>query len=475
MEPPTGSVTETKDRLADREALLRFQLDALKDEITQLKKERYELTYTASWELVRHLFWLEKKIVGTALKLASIVAAVLPKGERARAPTEAKEDASEAISDRVLVDLTGTVARDMGTGIERVVKQLSHALIQADPERCVPVRCLEGRLFECRVQKGGSILTTGQEIGIRRGDQFLILSDAWNHPADYADILNEIDRRSARIVVVIHDVIPEIYPAVCHEKTVALFRPWLRDVLARARGALCVSQSTARELAALVARERFPHRADLRIGWFHNASDFAPRPDAHARPHIERAVMGASRLFLCVGTLEPRKGHVIAIRAFERLWAQGETMRLVLVGKRGWCEHALVARIREHSEFGRLLFWFDDVDDAELSFLYAHMSALIYPSFAEGFGLPLIEAARFGKPAVCSDIPIFREIGRDGALYFHVNDPVALADCVLRWDAGLSKADPARVLGSSWSDAARRILDALVEDRWAGPLPHCDG
>ena len=65
-----------------------------------------------------------------------------------------------------------------------------------------------------------------------------------------------------------------------------------------------------------------------------------------------------------------------------------------------------------------------------LSFLYDHAAALIFPSYAEGFGLPIVEAARRGRPVICSDIPVFREVGRAGALYFRVNDAKALAETI---------------------------------------------
>ncbi len=78
----------------------------------------------------------------------------------------------------------------------------------------------------------------------------------------------------------------------------------------------------------------------------------------------------------------------------------------------------------------------------------------------------MIEAARCGKPVFCSDIPVFREVGRDGALYFRVNDPAALADAIRGWEAGVLQAHPDRVLSASWADAASRILDAIRKDRW---------
>lgn len=454
---------DASSRLAEQEGLLAHQLQYLYAEVLQLKKERYEIIYTASWLVVRPLLRLEEALAGFARRLFSAAPAPATTGA---ASAEAGETRA-AEPRRILIDVTGTVERDMGTGIERVAKDLSNALLAADPAHCLLVRCDKGRLLECVAPIGAKDRAGDKELAVEPGDQLLILADAWNYPQAYAGVFDAVHASGGRVIVCVHDVIPELFPAVCHERTVALFGAWLRDILPSADGVLTISRASGADLRALIEDKNLAHRPGLSIGWFHNASHFAPNPTAKAREKIAKVVQDHAPVFLCVGTLEPRKGHLVALDAFERLWAQGHPARLVFVGRRGWFDYRLVARITTHPEFGRRLFWFDDVDDAELAFLYAHMSALVFPSFAEGFGLPVIEASRCGKPVFCSDIPVFREIGRDGAIYFALNDPAALADAIRRWEAGLAPAHPERVLGSSWADAAWRILDAIKRNHWA--------
>ena len=121
--------------------------------------------------------------------------------------------------------------------------------------------------------------------------------------------------------------------------------------------------------------------------------------------------------------------------------------------------------------FGRRLFWFDAASDTDLAFAYDHCAAALAPSYAEGFGLPIAEAAWRGKPALCSDIPVFREIGRDGALYFPVNDALALAALIGDFSAGRASPDPARVVRPTWREAALRIVEVIVRDDWMQTLP----
>ncbi len=451
--------------LVERERLLEHQLQYLYAEVLQLKKERYEIIYTASWLIVRPLLRLEEALSRFARGLFPFLyASAAEQGVAPAFPATAQTRAVEPR--RLLIDVTGTVERDMGTGIERVVKDLSDALLAADSANCLLVRCEKGLLLECKAPIGAKNRERDTALVIEPGDQFLILADAWNYPQAYSGVFDAVHAAGGRVIVCVHDVIPELFPAACHERTVALFGPWLRDILLNADGVLTVSRASGADLVALFEEKNIAHRPGLCVGWFHNASRFEPRPDLQARDKVADVLRGKGPLFLCVGTLEPRKGHLVALEAFERLWAQGDPARLLFVGRRGWFDYALVARISAHAELGRRLFWFDDVNDDELAFLYAHMSALICPSFAEGFGLPVIEASRCGKPVFCSDIPVFREIGRDGPVYFALNDAAALADAIGGWREGRLQAHPERVLSSSWADAAARILDAVKRNQW---------
>jgi glycosyltransferase involved in cell wall biosynthesis len=463
-QPSEAGGLDAPSRFAEQERLLGHQLRYLYAEVLQLKKERYEIVYTASWLVVRPLLRLEQALGAFIRRLFPPATAV---SEAPAVPGPAVDgDTRAAEPRRILIDVTGTVERDMGTGIERVAKELSAALLAADPDHCLLARCDRGRLLRCVAPIGAKGREQDVELAIEPGDQFLILADAWNYPRAYAGVFDAVHAGGGRVIVCVHDVIPQLYPAACHERTVELFGPWLQDVLLGADGVLTVSRASGSDLVGLVEDRKLAHRKGLSIGSFHNASRFGPRGDATPREKVRQATREDAPVFLCVGTLEPRKGHLVALEAFEQLWAQGHGGRLIFVGRRGWFDYALVARITAHPQFGGRLFWFDDVDDAELAYLYGRMDALLCPSFAEGFGLPVIEAARCGKPVFCSDIPVFREVGRDGALYFRVNDPAALADAIRGWEAGVLQAHPDRVLSASWADAASRILDAIRKDRW---------
>jgi alpha-1,2-rhamnosyltransferase len=164
-------------------------------------------------------------------------------------------------------------------------------------------------------------------------------------------------------------------------------------------------------------------------------------------------------------TVEPRKNHALLLDTFEHLWADGIDARLLIFGRLGWRSDALARRMREHVQSGRLLVWFEAGADVELDYAYRHVSALIFASRCEGFGLPLVEAMHYGLPVFASDIDVFHEIGGDYPTYFSLDDPRAL-DAVLRQRLELvASIPPGRAPARewlSWADSARMLLEKVT-------------
>jgi glycosyltransferase involved in cell wall biosynthesis len=473
---------------ADREKIrLRdYQLDYLRAELLHLTHERYRLTYSVSGHIYRFLRPIEQRLADMGAALGARLRPPVPPTRPPThpptrpapvAPTPAlREPARSLPARRLLIDVTGTVKRDAGTGIQRVVKEVARA-VHSGATYDIPVfavRCEAGRLMTANAftaALGGAASGADAEIAVEPGDRLLTLSDSWNAFEELAPVIDRIRAGGGEIVACIFDMIPELYPHACHEVTVPRYRAWLRKALLECDAFLAISRTVAEELADHVAVESLPHRPGLRIGWFHCGADLAAPADPAPREKIAAAATGTAPIFLMVGTIEPRKGHRVALRAFDRLWGAGVDARFIVVGRRGWFEEAIVAQMRGHAEFGKRLFWFDDVEDGELSYLYDQAAALLLPSFAEGFGLPIVEAALRGRAVICSDIPVFREVGRAGAHYFRVNDPEALAGAMRDFLSGRAKADPTLVLHVSWARAARRIVDVVAREDWLRRLP----
>jgi glycosyltransferase involved in cell wall biosynthesis len=117
-------------------------------------------------------------------------------------------------------------------------------------------------------------------------------------------------------------------------------------------------------------------------------------------------------------------------------------INLVIVGKEGWTDLPVSARrdipltlklLRNHPELNRHLYWLEGISDEYLDKIYAASMCLIAASYGEGFGLPLIEAARHNLPIIARDIPVFREVAGDHAYYFNSPDTQGLAQAIKQW------------------------------------------
>ena len=180
-------------------------------------------------------------------------------------PSRAPVAISSAAPARLLIDVTGVIKRDAGTGIQRVVKKVVEAIYR-DGDYQIPVlaaRALDGRLYTAH-EYAASLLgqpprAADAEIEPLPGDRFLMLSDSWNAFEELAPLFARIREKGGEIVSCVFDLIPELYPHACHDVTVPLYDAWLRKALVESDGFLAISRTVAREFAAFVAARGLPH------------------------------------------------------------------------------------------------------------------------------------------------------------------------------------------------------------------------
>jgi glycosyltransferase involved in cell wall biosynthesis len=222
---------------------------------------------------------------------------------------------------------------------------------------------------------------------------------------------------------------------------------------------------------SFLENERPQRRHPLKVGYFHLGADFANRSNAQPlsgdNHTLDRAMQSRPSL-LMVGTVEPRKGHQLALAAVEKLWAAGIDLNLVIVGKQGWNVDAVSKKLRAHRESSRRLFWLSDTSDETLARLYQTSSALLAASEGEGFGIPLIEAARHKLPIIARDIPVFREVAGDCAFYFGTGTPDSLAADLRSWLDLYSKAAAPSSEGLrflTWKESAEQLANVVLGKR----------
>ena len=357
---------------------------------------------------------------------------------------------------RLLIDLSGVYRSGKATGIQRVAQNIARNAVESGGG--LPVVIEQGRLFS--FFRHASL---PEEVEIAEGDRFLMLDASWNYVTEYPPIMAEISRKGGSNIVCLFDIIPLLYPAAFTPAVVRSFEVWMKDIVASSDAAVGISRSVCDEFLDFVSASGAALRPDFRLGWWRLGADFTSLSKA---PPSRKAlgIAAAGPFFLSVGTLEPRKGYSVALAAFELLWSEGSDARYVIVGRRGWNMRALESRIREHPQFGRRLFWLDDASDADLAHLYQHTRGLIAPSIAEGFGLPLVEAAHHGAPVIASDIPVFREVGGDAIAYFDLLDAGDLARRVREALANERRAP--RLAFCSWRESANELMTLIANDAY---------
>jgi glycosyltransferase involved in cell wall biosynthesis len=269
---------------------------------------------------------------------------------------------------------------------------------------------------------------------------------------------------SVPFVSVVHDLFPLTHPEWHRRKTVLGFLPWIERTIERARRLIAVSRFTASEIERI-----FPETAG-RVVVVANGVDRRFFSAAGASPDQTRAAYTRGRRFvLYLGTLEPRKNLLRLVGACERLWRERRSRPdLLLAGGAGWKSAALLERIAR-SPFRDKIHRAGYVPDEATPDLYRAAELFCYPSGAEGFGLPLLEAMACGTPVVTSTAPALRETADDAALAADPDDEAGLARLLSRaledepLRAELSARGRERASRFDWRRSARETAAVLSE------------
>ena len=264
---------------------------------------------------------------------------------------------------------------------------------------------------------------------------------------------NALRHAGVRFVPMIHDLIPLEFPEYGRPGEAERHRRRVAAVAALADGVLVNSTATRTALQPYLPPGLPMHAAPLGVGL-----PAAAAPETSARPYM-----------LCVGTIEPRKNHLLLLNLWRRLVQLhgAATPTLVLVGQRGWENENVVDMLDRCEAIRPHLSELGSVSDVRLSALLKGARALLMPSFAEGFGLPVAEALAHGTPGRCSDLPALREAGGSVPEYLDPLDSLSWQTAVMdyteahaaRRQAQLSRMDAWQRTG--WDSHVQSVLPFL--------------
>jgi glycosyltransferase involved in cell wall biosynthesis len=262
-------------------------------------------------------------------------------------------------------------------------------------------------------------------------------------------------RRSfgARCVCFLHDLLPIDYPEYFQPGKEQGYRRVARIITHLFDTVIANSQTTADSLRNFQASEPAPALPAANIHVARPGVSAFPRPQ-----NMPMVPLGPQSVayFIVLGTIEPRKNHLLLLNLWTRLATTMATPpRLLVIGARGWENEQAVDMLERSRRLRGLVEEHNRLSDTAIGSLLSQARALLVPSFAEGFGLPLAEALASGVPVLCSDIPVFREVGRNVPDYVDPLDLMAWLDAIVDY---------------SRPDSPRRAAQMQRLADWQAPL-----
>jgi len=306
-------------------------------------------------------------------------------------------------------------------------------------------------------------------VTFAEGDWLINLGSSWNAPYEAAS-LAYVQAAGAKFAVLVYDMIPELFPEWTPAPTLAEFRRWLRETLPRADLLFSISENTSADIAHCLAEagKFIPPIEKLPIG----ARGEVP---AHAPPQLP--------FVLLVSTFEVRKNHALMFRVWQKLLARhgaAQIPDLVFAGKTGWLTTDFLAQLENAGWLGGKIRFIESPSDAELAHLYRQCAFTVYPSFYEGWGLPVSESLGYGKTVAASNRASIPEAGGDFCVYFdpeNIQEATRVIEDLIRRPARLAALErhiAQNYHPPSWGDAADVLLRALArhgERAGRPPLP----
>jgi glycosyltransferase involved in cell wall biosynthesis len=239
-------------------------------------------------------------------------------------------------------------------------------------------------------------------LEIPKGAIYLNLAQ---HGFEYPRFFSWLDERpDVAPVFLVHDLLPLDYPEFFRTNYEKIFRARFETVLRRACALIATTPSTAERIEQEYrARGRRPPPL--------HAEPLASPLEDGSIEDLQDPQLAASDYFVMIATIEPRKNHRLLLdlwRDLARLEARPP--KLVLVGGRGLSSAEVLDALSRSKSLSRHIRSVSGLTSESLRRLLANARALLAPSFAEGYGIPLVEALELKTPVICSDIPVFREV-----------------------------------------------------------------
>ena len=245
-----------------------------------------------------------------------------------------------------------------------------------------------------------------------------------------------VTRTNVRPIYLVHDLIPITHPEYCRAGEAQRHRERMRTVLMTGTGVIGNSQATLDELSCFAKAEALEMPPSI-AAWL--GSDPLP-----AFPNLRKPDRPT---FVVLSTIEARKNHLMLLEIWDRLIDRlgNRVPRLLIIGQRGWEVDRLFDLLDNGEKLRGHVIELNHCSDEELAQHLSSARALLFPSFAEGYGLPLVEALGLGVPVISSNLPVLREIGGEIPVFLSPNDRAEWEAAILDYSQTDSTARQSQV------------------------------
>lgn len=290
------------------------------------------------------------------------------------------------------------------------------------------------------------------------GDVLLLLGAPWISES-YLQSVVRFRQRGGRVVFMLYDLIPLRLSHMFDETSLRLFSRVLLTLALLADEALAISDFTRRDFESYCAEYGLvaPPTSVTRLASAFNDND--SKADYSAKRHAGLNIRG--KYVLLVSTIEGRKGHALALRAWSKLireLGEEKVPSLIFVGRPGWHAQDVFSELLRTGNLNGKVQVLSDVDDQLLRELYKGAEFTIYPSTFEGWGLPVGESLAMGTPVIASDSTSIPEVGGDFVNYFRSGDEAGFFAAVKSWVEGEHELNQVR----------KRVRAGFKPDTWEG-------
>lgn len=328
------------------------------------------------------------------------------------------------------------------------------ALKKAAPERLKdPIKSAT------RVLSLGNVRDTA--VNFTAGDTLFIPGAFWIYPIDR---LKHVKESGVEVAGVIYDLVPIVVPQFTAKVTVDGFGDRFAAALKTFDRWLAISENSKQDMLNEAELLKVQLHADsvkvIKLG----VEVAADASNAHKPDGFN---LQPNEFSLFVSTIEARKNQALIYQTVKRLQEQNNHHRpIVLVGKHGWLSDDIIYFLRNDPTIRNSIVWLDRVDDRELQWLYDNCRFTIYPSYYEGWGLPVAESLALGKPCIASNISSIPEVGGNLVEYFSPYSSDELAALIQKYDDDTYLAGRLGVVKgfqpTNWHECAAAVHDFLL-------------